>query len=218
VPRFVLGVYDSGLGYTPDQAAWERMLFDRHGDRQLDGIPINMYLNYTLGNANIPSVHALMDTLWKRRIMYLQTGNCFEKGSWTRYGPKSFGIMDEDYVRQFARHRGAADYYIMDECADELVPETEQHHRQLKALDPGGITLAVAIAAAYRDPRPWMNAADVLAIDPYPIYGKEPAAGYTHFMVADSVARLRAAVPAERPGVGGAPVLPVHDGLAAADL
>jgi hypothetical protein len=199
VPRFVLGVYDSGLGYTPDRAAWERMLFDRDGDRQLDGIPINMYLNYQLGNANLASVYALMDTLWKRRIMYLQTGNCFEKGSWTRYGPKSFGIMDESYVRQFARHRGAAGYYIMDECADALVPETEQHHRQLKALDPGGITLAVAIAAAYRDPRPWVNAADVLGIDPYPMYGKEPAAGYTHFMVADSVARLRAAVPAERP-------------------
>jgi hypothetical protein len=198
-PRFVLGVYDSGLGYTPDRAAWERMLFDRDGDRQLDGIPINMYLNYQLGNANIPSVHALMDTLWKRRIMYLQTGNCFEKGSWTRYGPKSFGIMDEGYVRQFARHRAAAGYYIMDECADELVPETEQHHQQLKALDPGGLTLAVAISAAYRDPSRWVNAADVLGIDPYPMYGKEPAAGYTHFMVADSVARLRAAVPADRP-------------------
>jgi hypothetical protein len=199
VPRFVLGVYDSGLGFTPDRAAWERMLFARDGDRQLDGIPINMYLNYQLGRANIPSVHALMDTLWKRRIMYLQTGNCFEKGSWTRYGPGSFGIMDESYVRQFARHPGAAGYYIMDECADELIPETEQHHRQLKALDPGGITLGVAIAAAYRDPGLWTNAADVLGIDPYPLYGKEPAAGYTHFMVADSVARLRAAVPADRP-------------------
>jgi hypothetical protein len=199
VPRFVLGVYDSGLGYTPNRAAWERMLFAPDGDRQLDGIPINMYLNYQLGNANIPSVHALMDTLWKRRIMYLQTGNCFEKGSWRRYGPRSFGIMDEEYVRQFARHPGAAGYYIMDECADELAPETEQHHRQLKALDPGGITLAVAISAAYRDPALWIDAADVLGIDPYPLYGKEPAAGYTHFMVADSVARLRAAVPAERP-------------------
>jgi hypothetical protein len=87
----------------------------------------------------------------------------------------------------------------MDECADELIPETEQHHRKLKTLDPGGITFAVAIAAAYRDPALWVNAADVLAIDPYPMYGKEPAGGYTHFMVADSVARLRAAVPAERP-------------------
>jgi hypothetical protein len=199
VPRFVLGVYDSGGGYSPDRGAWEQKLFARDGDRQLDGIPINLYLNYHLGRANLPSVHALMDTLWKRRIMYLQTGNCFEKGSWTRYGPGSFGIMDDGYVRQFARHSGAAGYYIMDECADELIPETEQHHRQLKALDPGGITFAVAIAAAYRDPAVWANAADVLAIDPYPMYGKEPAAGYTHFMVADNVARLRAAVPAERP-------------------
>ena len=198
-PRFILGVYDSGGGFSPDRAAWEQRLFARDGDRQLDGIPINLYLNYHLGRANVPSVHALMDTLWKRRIVYLQTGNCFEKGSWTRYGPGSFGVMDDGYVRQFAKHPGAAGYYIMDECADELIPETEAHHRQLKALDPAGITFAVAIAAAYRDPALWTKAADVLAIDPYPMYGKEPAAGYTHFMVADSVARLRAAVPAERP-------------------
>jgi len=199
VPRFVLGVYDSGFGFSPDRAEWERKIFDRRGERGLDGIPINLYLNYHLGRANMPSVHALMDVLWKRKIVYLQTGNCFEKGSWTRYGPGSFGIMDDSYVRQFAKHPGAAGYYIMDECADELVPETEQHHRQLKALDPGGITFAVAIAAAYRDPAAWVNAADVLAIDPYPMYGKEPAAGYTHFTVADNVARLRAVVPPERP-------------------
>ena len=199
VPRFVLGVYDSGLGYTTDRAAWEETLFARGGARQLDGLPINMYLNYHFGNATTPAVHALMDVLWKRRIMYLQTGNCYEKGSWTRYGPRSFAIMDDGYVRQFARHPGAAGYYIMDECDDALVAETEQHHRQLKALDPAGITLAIPIAAAYRDPARWVNAADVLAIDPYPMYGKEPAAGYTHFMVADSVARLRAAVPPQRP-------------------
>ena len=199
VPRFVLGVYDSGFGFSPDRAEWERKIFDRRGERGLDGIPINLYLNYHLGRANMPSVHALMDVLWKRKIVYLQTGNCFEKGSWTRYGPGSFGIMDDSYVRQFAKHPGAAGYYIMDECADDLVPETEQHHRQLKALDPGGITFAVAIAAAYRDPAAWVNAADVLAIDPYPMYGKEPAAGYTHFTVADNIARLRAVVPPERP-------------------
>jgi hypothetical protein len=199
VPRFVLGVYDSGLAYSLDRAWWDRALFARDGDRQLDGLPINMYLNYQLGRAPIPQTRALMDTLWRRKIAYLQTGNCFEKGSWTRSGPNSFGIMDEDYVRQFARHPAAAGYYIMDECADELVAETEQHHRQLKALDPSGITLAVLYPAAYRDFARWVNAADVLAVDPYPLYGKEPEAGYTHFMVADSVARLRAAVPPERP-------------------
>jgi hypothetical protein len=199
VPRFVLGVYDSGFGFSPDRAEWERKIFDRRGERGLDGVPINVYLNYHLGRATMPSMHALMDVLWKRKIVYLQTGNCFEKGSWTRYGPGSFGIMDDSYVRQFAKHPGAAGYYIMDECADDLVPETEQHHRQLKALDPGGITFAVAISAAYRDPAAWVNAADVLAIDPYPMYGKEPAAGYTHFTVADNVARLRAVVPPERP-------------------
>lgn len=199
VPRFVLGVYDSGLAYSLDRSWWDRTLFARDGERQLDGLPINMYLNYQLGRMPVAQTRALMDALWRRKIAYLQTGNCFEKGGWTRSGPGSFSIMDDDYVRQFARHPGAAGYYIMDECADELVPETEQHHRQLKALDPGGITLAVAYPAAYRDLTRWANAADVIAVDPYPLYGKEPEVGYTHFMVADSVARLRAAVPAERP-------------------
>jgi hypothetical protein len=199
VPRFVLGLYDSGFGYSADRAEWERKLFDRRGERALEGIPFNLYLNYHLGRADVASVHALMDVLWKRKIGFLQTGNCYEKGGWRRYGPGSFAIMDDSYVRHFAKHPGAAGYYIMDECVDDLLPETEQHHRQLKALDPDGITFAVAIAAAYRDPAPWVNAADVLAIDPYPMYGKEPAAGYTHFMVADNVARLRAVVPPERP-------------------
>ena len=198
-PRFVLGVYDSGLGYTLDRGAWERILFAPGGARQLDGVPINMYINYHLGGAPIEATQALMDTLWKRRIMYLQTGNCFAKGSWTRYGPGSFSIMFDSYVRKFARHPGAAGYYIMDECDDSLVGETEQHHRSLKKVDPGGLTFAVAVAAAYRDPARWVNAADVLAMDPYPMYGKEPAAGYPHFVVADSVARLRAAVPPQRP-------------------
>src|SRR5258708_767238 len=76
VPRFVLGGYDSGFGFSPDRAEWERKIFNRRGERGLDGIPINLYLNYHLGRANMPSVHALMDVLWKRKIVFLQTGNC----------------------------------------------------------------------------------------------------------------------------------------------
>ena len=63
VPRFILGVYDSGFGFSPDRGEWERKIFAKGGERQLDGLPINLYLNYHLGRANIQSVHALMDVL-----------------------------------------------------------------------------------------------------------------------------------------------------------
>jgi len=80
-----------------------------------------------------------------------------------------------------------------------LIPETQQHYQQLKTWDPQGISLATNLAAAYRDPALWNNAADVLAIDPYVLYGAEPPQGYPHFVIGDFTARLRAAAPADRP-------------------
>jgi hypothetical protein len=199
VPRFVLGVYDSGLGYANDPATYERTLFASGGPREMGDLPINLYLNYHYGEAPIGAMHALMDTLGRHGIMYLQTGNCFETGSHRRI---DFAIdQSDDYVRQFAAHPAAAGYYIMDECRDELVPETAAHHQRLKTLDAGGLTLATTLARGYVDPARWAGAADILATDPYPLFGREPAQGYTHFQVADFVAQLRAAVPANRPVV-----------------
>jgi hypothetical protein len=192
VPRFVLGVYDSGLPYYNDAGSYETMLFSGTGPRQLGDVPINLYLNYHYGQAPIGPMRALMDTLWKHGVMYLQTANCFADGSYTRI-PFSVDQSD-DYVRQFAQHPGAAGYYIMDECTDRLIPETEEHHRRLKALDPASMTLAVTLARGYVDPRKWVNATDVLGSDPYPMFGKEPAAGYTHFQVADFIAHLKQAM------------------------
>ncbi len=198
-PRFVLGVFDSGLGYAPDPAFWEDAIFSPTGSRGLQGLPLNVYLNYFLGGMPIESTTALLDVLHVHGLMYLQTGNCFADGSWTRFGATGFSIADQSYVQQFAQHPAALGYYIMDECDDALIPETQQHYQQLKSWDPQGISLAVNVAAAYRDPALWVNAADILAIDPYPLYGAEPAQGYPHFVVADFTARVRAAAPATRP-------------------
>src|ERR1044071_1095509 len=151
-PRFVLGVYDSGGGYSTDPARWEQQIFSPTGDRGLAGFPLNVYLNYWLGNMPIGPTNALLDVLNNHGMMYLQTGNCFDDGSWTRYGSGSFSIMSQSYVQQYAQHPAALGYYIMDECADSLIPETEQHQQQLKAWDPEGITFAATLAAAYRDP------------------------------------------------------------------
>jgi len=198
-PRFALGVYDSGLSYSNDPAYWEQTLFTAGGARELGGIPLNMYLNYWLGAMPITATNALLDTLQNHGLMYLQTGNCFASGSWLRYGATGFSISSQTYVQQFALHPAAAGYYIMDECDDSLIPETQQHYQQLKLWDPQGISMATNVAAAYRDPSLWTGAADLLAIDPYPMYGAEPSQGYPHFIVADFTARLRAAAVPGRP-------------------
>jgi hypothetical protein len=198
-PRFVLGVYDSGGGYSTVPAHWEQQIFSVTGSRGLQGFPLNVYLNYWLGNMPIGPTNALLDVLHNHGMMYLQTGNCFDTGSWTRYGANSFSIMSQTYVQQYAQHPAALGYYIMDECVDALIAETEAHHDQLKSWDPQGITFAANLAAGYRDPALWVDAADVMGTDPYPLYGPERAAGYTHFIVADFVSKLRAVAKPDRP-------------------
>jgi hypothetical protein len=136
-------------------------------------------------------------------MMYLQTGNCFQNGSWLRYGPDAFSISSQTYVQHFAQHPAALGYYIMDECFDSLIQETEQHYQQLKSWDPQGLSLATLLAVAYQDPSAWINAADILATNPYPLYNvvgtAEPPQGYPHFIVADFTARLRWVARPDRP-------------------
>src|SRR5262245_33471340 len=189
-PRFVLGVYDSGGSYSTDAAKFEQQIFSPTGDRGLQGFGLNVYLNYWLGNMPIGPTNALLDVLQSHGLMYLQTGNCFDDGGWQRYGANSFSIMSESYVKQFAQHPAALGYYIMDECVASLIGETTSHNQQLHSWDPQAVTFAANLAAGYRDPSLWVNAADVMGSDPYPMYGPEPAAGYTHFIVADFVSKL----------------------------
>jgi hypothetical protein len=198
-PRFVLGVYDSGGSYSSDPAFWENAIFSLSGPRGLQGFPLNVYLNYYLGGMPIGPTTALLDVLQNHGLMYLQTGNCFDTGGWQRYGAGSFSVMNQSYVQQFAQHPAALGYYIMDECDDGLISETTQHQQQLKAWDPQGITFGANLAAGYREPSLWKDAMDIMGTDPYPLYGAEPSAGYTHFTVADFTSKLRAAAKPDRP-------------------
>src|SRR5439155_1750977 len=78
-PRFVLGVYDSGMGYGSDDVFWENLLWSDSGERHMNGLRINFYLNYWYGAAPAPQMDSLMANLQKHGVMYLQTGNCFDK-------------------------------------------------------------------------------------------------------------------------------------------
>jgi hypothetical protein len=197
-PRFVLGVYASGSGgFSTDPAVFERQFFGDDGFGLRD-LPINVVLPYWYGNLPIDATRVLLDVLHAHGVGFLLTCNGFEGGSWRRL---TFAARDEGYVRAFAQHPAALGYYIGDELWDALMPETVEHHRQLKAWDPEGISL-VALMAGYPADQgtrtefpPWVasGAADVWACDPYPVYGKEEPAGYPHFAVADYISKLDAA-------------------------
>ena len=194
VPRFVLGVYDSGLGYSTDPAFWEQKLWSPTGDRRMSGLPINMYLNYWYGQAGSDAMAALMNNLRQHGVMYLQTGNCFDQTP----ADAAFQINASDaYVAAIGAHAGSAGYYTIDECRPALQPGAFAQYDRLRRLDPDSVTFA----ALFADPQIalWRDSADVLASDPYPLFGAEPAAGYNLAQVGDWTARTRAAVKGARP-------------------
>ncbi|MBI2205681.1 MAG: Ig-like domain-containing protein [Candidatus Rokubacteria bacterium] len=197
-PRFGLGVYDSGLSYFTDPASYESTLFAPGGKRQLGGINLNLYLNYHYGEAPLQAMQALMDALQNHDMMYLQTANCFASGSYTRI---PFSADQGSWATDFAKHKGAAGFYIMDECEEPLVPETKQHHQALAAKAPGTMTFAATLAGPKpeHDIRKWTQTQDMLGTDPYPLFGAEPTQGYSHFQVADYVAYARSAARDSRP-------------------
>src|SRR5438445_7971229 len=192
-PRFILGVYDSGLGYSTDPTYWETTLWSSTGDRRMTGLPINMYLNYWYGAASSASMDALMANLQNHGVMYLQTGNCFDK--WP--ADSSFFINSSDaYVHDIASQPGSAGYYTADECRPALVNGVFDQYVRLRALDPDSMTFAALLGDSTLPL--WRDAADVLGTDPYPLWGAE-GSGYPHNRVADWTSAARNAVLDARP-------------------
>ncbi|HET7340911.1 MAG TPA: Ig-like domain-containing protein [Methylomirabilota bacterium] len=179
-PRFVLGVYDSGLGYSTDPTFWENTLWANGGDRQMNGLPINFYLNYWYGAAPIDAMNALMTNLQNHGVMYLQTGNCFDH--WP--ADNSFLINSSDtYVQQLAQHPASAGFYTIDECLATLEPGAFTQYDRLRKLDPASMTFMANFGNP--DLVLWRDAVDVPSTDPYPMYGAEPAGGYNMGFVAE---------------------------------
>src|SRR5439155_11348731 len=180
-PRFALGVYDSGAASSTSDAFWEDRLWSSTGERRMDGLRINAYLNHGFGAADGATVAALMSNLDRHGVAYVQAGHCF--GS-SPAGPNTFAIDASDtYVQHLASHAGSAGYYTIDECASSLVPGAFAQYQRLKRLDPASVTVA-ALAPGGPEGSAWRDSADIVATTTYPMLGAEPAGGYPHGRVA----------------------------------
>ena len=194
-PRFVLGVYDSGIGYNTTDSYWEQTLWTPLGARWMDGLRINLYLNYHFGVAPEAAMNALMTNLQKRGVMYLQTGNCFQN---TPASPTFQIHASDDYVRTIGTHPGSAGYYTFDECGAGMIPGVFAQYGRLKGLDADSMTFG-ALLGLPPDMYLWSDSGDVLSTDPYPLYGAEPSGGYPHQQVAEWTTVNRLAVMNARP-------------------
>ena len=193
-PRFVLGVYDSGMGYSTDPTFWENTLWSDTGERRMNGLKINMYLNYWYGETPTDSIKALMTNLQSHGVTYLQTGNCFDKFA----AGTNFLINNSDsYVQDLATHPGTAGFYTIDECIPSLIPGAFTQYDRLRRLAPSTITFMANFGDGNLSL--WRDATDIVATDPYPMFGAEPAGGYNHKQVADWTANARAVVKDARP-------------------
>jgi len=82
-------------------------------------------------------MNALMTNLQRHGVMYLQTGNCFDKYP----ADAGFNINASDtYVQSYGSHPAAAGYYTIDECLSTLIPGAFAQYDRLRRLDPDSVT------------------------------------------------------------------------------
>jgi hypothetical protein len=194
-PHFVLGIYDTtGYSYVPADY-----------DKELAAIalaPINMIINYFLTNAPTPAITAYTTAMQKYGITFLPDLSGFYRNN--RNFPtaiaQQFGTSDPDqlttdYVSALSSDPGVVGYYVQDEPAITLQPQTFHQYGLTKSSDPAGFNLAVLNRLL--DLPAWKDTLDVIGVDAYPIFA---ASGNN---LADVANRTRAAYQA---GHGARPV------------
>jgi hypothetical protein len=207
-PRFTLGVYDSALGSVSTSTNWETLLFDSAGARRMTGLPINLYLNYHLGDTDAPTINNLITTLNNHGAAYLQTGNCYSNVPASAHNsPTGFKIDQPGdptnpypYITLSPPNgigQAVGGYYTADECTADMVDGAFAQYQRLVKYDPDSMTFAALLGN--NDLPLWRDAVDVLSTDPYPLYGAEPAGGYNHGQVAQWTRMTAQAVQRSRP-------------------
>ncbi len=195
-PSFLLGVYDSGLGYVADEAAWENMFTK---ERRLFELPINFYLNYWYGAAPNDAMLPMMNVLKRHGIYNLTNANCFSDKTIEQQGRFWFTGSSDATIHSRAAHLGFGGFYVADECQAAMVSSVMTDYLRMKNLDQDGIVFGTLLPGT--ELPLWRDALDVLSSDPYPLYGPEPVRGYTLSRVSDGIAGVRQALHAARPFV-----------------
>jgi hypothetical protein len=197
---FALGLYDT-TGYSNSPSYYEPRV------QKIAEAPLNLYLNYWLGGAPTQSLRALMSTLQKHGIGYIHTVNPWYANHphWpahavcggrtaTTLGPKGFTVC---MASELGNDPGLAGWYTADERPAEQAPEVFEQYTTLRTTAPGGLTFIA-------QDRPtelvrWRDSADVIGVDPYPIYNI-PEGMPSHLeMVTDWVEQAQSAVERSRP-------------------
>jgi hypothetical protein len=189
--RFLLFVYDSGIGYTNSESGWVN-IFDN--TRRLNELSphINGYINYHFGKAPATAMHAMMNVLWSRGILYWQTANCFSSS----YRRDFLMLADQAYAESLGANPGYAGVYIADECRITLADDVYDEHTKVKEWVPLGADLIVNNKSL--ELGAWYDSGDVIGPDAYPMPGAEPPEGYDFGLVARYAQRANEAT-RERP-------------------
>ena len=193
-PAFLLGVYDSGLGYTTLEQGWENVLTS---ERRLFELPINLYLNYWYGAAPNNAMLAMLNVLQRHGIYGLTNANCFAGSTVEQVGAPWFLGSTDAVIQARGQHPGFAGFYVADECQACLAADVFGRYQRMKTLDPDGITLGTLVPG--NDLFLWRDAVDVLATDSYPLNRAEPEDGYPLSKVADAARSTRDALKGSRP-------------------
>jgi hypothetical protein len=168
-PHFVLGIYDttdysnSSAYYVPELAA-------------IAQAPINMMINYYITNASTQAITAYTTAMKQFGMAFLPDmsgyytgGPNFPVGVAKQFGTDDPDTLTTDYVSALKSDPGVVGYYVQDEPAIALQPQTFNQYSLIKAADPAGFNFAVLDRP--NDISFWRDTVDVLGVDPYPISG-----------------------------------------------
>jgi hypothetical protein len=161
-PFFPLGLY-AGQGPASDEAISE---LDEIADS-----PFNVIMNYGINSGSIKQIRSYLDAVNERGLKIIYSIKDFYRG--TKYYPREVGPyrgeeeMTRGVIREFRNHPAILAWYLNDELPRSYIPRLTQRYRLVKQLDPNHPTWTVLYQVD--ELRFYLNTADVIGTDPYPI-------------------------------------------------